>query len=619
MSRQDSFSATIVAVLILGASALPAAQQAERDGRRVASGTAALAGMVLTDDRDPRPLRRARVTINNAERTVGRTAITDDTGTFTFDSLPPGRYTLTATKDASVTVVYGQRRLGRPGTPLVLAEGQRITDLTLRVPRGAVVTGTVLDENAQPLPGATVRVARSALQSGARTFVPAGSPQMTDDRGVFRIYGLMPGEYIVSAFAPLGQGPSTPEIKAVTEADVRRAMNEVRTPASSSRPGMMPPGAPSAAAPASDGSETIAYAPIYYPGVMFASQATRLTLDAGEERGGIDVQMQLVPTAKIEGTVTAPSGVPGQVSVNMLAATDTMIPSFGAHFRTTRTEILGKFTFTGVTPGQYTLLTRGGATGPTRPPQQARGLGTPPLWAQADITVDGRDMSDIILPLQPGLTIGGAIRFEGSRTSPADLTRIRVNLFAVQSRGEVTLGVPPAQVESTGRFTISGIIPGRYRVSAMVPGGTSGESWFLESAVLDGRDVLDESLDLKADIPRGDLVITFTDGASELSGIVRTALGQPAPDYQIIAFTTDHTLWMPQSRRIQSVRPSADGHYTMRNLPPGEYFLAAVDDVEPGEWFDSAFLQQVAGAAIKVALAEGEQKTQDLILARDRL
>jgi hypothetical protein len=153
----------------------------------------------------------------------------------------------------------------------------------------------------------------------------------------------------------------------------------------------------------------------------------------------------------------------------------------------------------------------------------------------------------------------------------------------------------------------------------MVPGSTPGESWFLKSAVLDGRDVLDESLDLKADIPRGDLVITFSDSASELSGVVRTASGQPAPDYQIIAFTTDHTLWMPQSRRIQSVRPSADGRYTIRNLPPGEYFLAAVDDVEPGEWFDSVFLQQVAGAATKVALADGEQTTQDLILARDRL
>lgn len=617
MSREDSFRATVT-VLILAVTALPAARQADRDGQRVMSGTAALAGIVLTDDRDARPLRRARVAVNNAERTVGRTAITDDTGAFTFDNLPPGRYTLTATKDASVTVVYGQRRPGRPGTPLVLAEGQRITDLTLRVPRGAVVTGTVLDENSQPLPGATVRVARSAVQSGARTFVPAGSQEMTDDRGVFRIYGLMPGEYIVSAFAPLGQGPATPEIKTVSEADVRKAMNEVRAPSSSARPGLLPQGAKPPVA-ASDGAETIAYAPIYYPGVMFANQATRLTLDAGEERRGIDFQLQLVPTAKIEGTVTAPSGVTGFVTVNMLAATDTIIPSFSTHLRTTRTDIHGRFTFTGVTPGQYTLLTRGGSPEPARPvPQQGRSPRTPPLWAQADIIVDGRDMSDITLSLQPGMTIGGTIRFEGSRMPPGDLTRIRVNLFAVQSRGEVTLGVPPAQVESTGRFAISGITPGRYRISSMVPGGTPEESWFLKSAILDGRDVLDETLDLKAVMPRGDIVITFSDTASELSGLVRTASGQPAPDYQIIAFTTDHTLWMPQSRRIQSVRPSADGRYTMRNLPPGEYFLAAVDDVEPGEWFDSAFLQQLAGAAIKVALGEGEQKTQDLILARNR-
>lgn len=72
-------------------------------------------------------------------------------------------------------------------------------------------------------------------------------------------------------------------------------------------------------------------------------------------------------------------------------------------------------------------------------------------------------------------------------------------------------------------------------------------------------------------------------------------------------------MWGPQSRRIASIR-----RYTFRAIPPGEYFVAAVDDVEQDEWFDPAFLQALVEASIKVTIAEGEQKTQDLRLASSR-
>jgi hypothetical protein len=79
-----------------------------------------------------------------------------------------------------------------------------------------------------------------------------------------------------------------------------------------------------------------------------------------------------------------------------------------------------------------------------------------------------------------------------------------------------------------------------------------------------------------------------------------------------VIFPADQELWAPQSRRIQAVRPGADGAYLIRNLPAGNYLLAAVDDVEPGEWFDPAFLQRLAPSAIRLAIADGEQKAQDI-------
>jgi hypothetical protein len=109
-------------------------------------------------------------------------------------------------------------------------------------------------------------------------------------------------------------------------------------------------------------------------------------------------------------------------------------------------------------------------------------------------------------------------------------------------------------------------------------------------------------------------VLTFTDRPSELAGRVLNAAGAAAPDCYVILFSSDRAFWISQSRRILSARPASDASYTIRNIPPGDYLVAAVDDVEPGEWFDPAFLQCLATAAAKISIADGEKTAQDLRL-----
>ena len=121
-------------------------KQPAREGRPAPpSGTAVISGrkLLLTANAQPKPVRRARVTLNSSDREVGRTAITDDAGTFSFTALPAGRYSLSAIKAGFVNVSYGEKRPGRPGTPIPLDDAQRVTGLTLRIDRGAVITGTV--------------------------------------------------------------------------------------------------------------------------------------------------------------------------------------------------------------------------------------------------------------------------------------------------------------------------------------------------------------------------------------------------------------------------------------------------------------------------------------------
>ncbi len=153
------------------------------------------------------PVRRAQVTLSGQELRGNRTALTDDQGRFVFQVLPAGRFNLSVNKAGHVTTSFGAKRPGRPGTPIQLADGQRIEKLSIALPRGGVITGVVVDEHGEPAPSTQVRALRYVLQTGERTLSFAGQ-DMTDDRGIYRIYSLQPGEYVLSA-VPRNLNPAT--------------------------------------------------------------------------------------------------------------------------------------------------------------------------------------------------------------------------------------------------------------------------------------------------------------------------------------------------------------------------------------------------------------------------
>jgi hypothetical protein len=184
--------------------------------------------------------------------------------------------------------------------------------------------------------------------------------------------------------------------------------------------------------------------------------------------------------------------------------------------------------------------------------------------------------------------------------------------------GGIQVGVPSTQVDETGRFTVSGVMPGRYQVNAFVPaapGAGPGVGWTLQSAVFKGRDVMDFTLDVAAGDEISGGVLTFTDQSQQISGMLQDQTGRPAPDYTIIVFAADKRYWVPQGRRIRTARPGTDGKFTVPNLPVGEYRLAAVVDIATGEANDPAFLEQLLQASVPITLAAGDRKVQDLRIA----
>ena len=128
-----------------------------------------------------------------------------------------------------------------------------------------------------------------------------------------------------------------------------------------------------------------------------------------------------------------------------------------------------------------------------------------------------------------------------------------------------------------------------------------------------GQDSLDAAFTLLPNQHVLDATITFTDRLAQVSGTMRDGpAGGASRTTPSWLFPAEPSLWVPQSRRIQGVRPAADGAYLVRNLPSGNYLIAAVTDVEPGEWFDPAFLQRLVPAAVRITIADGEQKMQDV-------
>ena len=212
------------------------------------------------------------------------------------------------------------------------------------------------------------------------------------------------------------------------------------------------------------------------------------------------------------------------------------------------------------------------------------------------------------------MSLAGRIQFEGSRLKPASFQAVGVTLQPLPADNAIGLAPSTAVIDSDGRFEIGGVIPGRYQLVANLPGLGRAGQWQVRSSLVRGVDTSDLPVEIRPGESIRDALVVFTDRAAALSGAVHIAAGGAPDDFTVVLFPAEPQFWGPQGRRIQAVRPAADGAFAFHGLPPGDYYVAAIDDVERGEWFDPAFLQRLLPSALRIAVAEGEQKIQDIRL-----
>src|SRR5688572_27770773 len=255
-------------VLLAGQrSAGPGPRQPARAPAAVDPLTASIQGRVISADTGA-PVRRAEVRALN-DRGSSRLATTDGDGRFELRDLPAGEYRVTASKSGYVSLAYGQRRPFEAAEPITLEQGEKAAAIFL-LPRAGAIAGRIVDESGEPLAQARVQALRARMVEGRRRLQPAGPADVTDDTGAFRLYGLAPGDYYVSAIAR----------------EVERT----------------PPGS-------ATGWSVRSTMTTYYPGTVSLQEAQRITVGVSSESRA-DMQLGPIRAATVSGIVLGADGRP---------------------------------------------------------------------------------------------------------------------------------------------------------------------------------------------------------------------------------------------------------------------------------------------------------------------
>jgi hypothetical protein len=574
--------------------------------------TASVEGRVV-DAGTGRPL--AGVVVQARPSGSGRTSsavFTTADGRFRLGSLTAGNWQIVASRPDYFDGGYGKERERGLVTSFSLANGQHASDLLIRMWAPGFVSGRVVDEQDEPIVGATVTAFPTQLfrfDESAQTQV--GGTTTTNDRGEYEIR-VRPGEYVVAVPVmhltwPIG-----------TYADRRGGMvvfdrAQRGLPAFPSQDGRFHLRLANGLTPSplADGRPGT-FVTTFHPSATTFSDATVLRVSAGENRTGIDIRAVRQPRIRVDGIAVGPSGPLKQV-VLRLTPRDWPAPlgeaiysssgrqlELGAPQVTTHDD--GTFTFMSAPAGDYTLTAY----------RQLRDADVvlPDLegfWEVMSVSFDNRGLSNLVVTLKPGFSVSGHYEVEGPPPPPQQVS-VRLERLHADGFGGGSQRVEP------GRFQLKGVLPGRYVVRTNLPVG-----WFMKSATRGGRDVADEPIDISADI--ADLVVTISNRAAQVTGVVTSSEGAAARDAAVVLFPVEPARRIPTSRSprtMQQVRPGVDGQYVLRGLPPGDYFLAAVKESAMDTWPDTRFLDGLMATAVRLSLADGETRSVPLTLGSGR-
>jgi protocatechuate 3,4-dioxygenase beta subunit len=488
-----------------------------------------------------------------------RTGRADSDGRFEFLDLPAGKYRIVAAKTGyslEGAAVFAGPPLPTTGQPVDVAEAETHERVDITLARWGSLAGHVFDELGDPLQDASVQLLRVRYEAGRRRLVATGGAvRVTDDLGRYRLYAVPPGQYIVSA-----------AVGAVRSADL--------------------PG----------------YTRSYFPGTPNPGEAQFVSIGLSQDIAGIDFSLARTRTARVAGKVLNAASEPTtagslRLITSQRSTSVTSVP-VGARILSE-----GRFEFPNVPPGQYVI-------------QADRGRSN--SWTEGEfgtlpVSVDGADVTDLIVHTSTGSAIAGRFTFDTYNGAKAPATS------AIElSPAPVDFDLAPPQVAASEihadwTFEIAGVNgPRRLQLLRVPP------EWALKEILVGHIDITDRPLPFgRKDQSLTGVEVVLTDRINELSGTIADDSARPAPGSSLIVFSTDHDRWYPASRFLRKAVAGAEGAARIAGLPPGSYYAAAVAqlpvDGEDG-WQDPAFLATLLARASTVTFGDGQKRLLDLRL-----
>jgi protocatechuate 3,4-dioxygenase beta subunit len=527
-------------------------------GQQPAGDTGFVSGRVVNAANNE-PVNRARLILRRTDDPAGGsgsptayTTLTDDHGRFAMKGIEPGKYEFSAQRSGFANTSYGARRPGRDGITVTLEAAQQLNRLLFRMTPHAVISGRILDQDGDPVHGVSVRVVRYRYMMGRRQLVPLSSAG-TDDLGEYRIFGIAPGRYYL-------------------EATYRNF-------------GMMMPGTRVAAKPVEE-----SYIPTYFPGTADVSSATTIELAPGAQIRGVDFTLFKGRTVRVRGHVNVPAGINRQMVMIMLSPKGRFVWDFMRRARGLDPE--GAFEITDVRPGSYNLSVT------MRDGKVAYG-------ASQQVEVTSTNVENLVLNLSAGTEMTGQVRFEGQ--PPPSMTEIRVGLGSPDPEMPQFGPRPNAEVKEDGSFSLSSVGTEIYEPSV------SGlpEGYYLKSVRIGDDELKAVGVDTTRGVP-GPLLLTISDKAGQMEGVVQNAKEQPVPGATVVLVPERKK--REKSREFRNVTTDQHGRYVIKTIEPGEYKLFAWEDIEPGEYMDPEVLKPVEERGHPVSIHEGSHETADLKL-----
>jgi len=536
-----------------------------------------------------------------------KVVVTSSDGTFVISDVAPGEYRLYATRPSGhAPAEYGQRSAVGSGVPFTVQDGQRMTSVSLVMTPTSTITGTVTDANGEPAGYAHVQALRAVYRDGRRSLTVMQLVQ-ADDRGMFRLFWLPPGEYYVCAkMLDLRRSSEMMYIQPPSRfGTYEQQMRPTITAINSSR--LLDDGT------VNEGQ----YVPVYFPSTLDERRAAPIRVRAGQTVSGIDINLanSLVRTRRIRGRMI--DGTTGNPTGGMLQIIPRNPPAI-LLIPTGQAGPDGVFEMWGALPGADYLIANGGP---------GNGL--------LAVDVANADVNGVTVTLWPSSTIPGRVRIDGrsSVDRDPDVAGVRVTLrrtpavnglpdpsperfFANSPAGRalearaVRNSGPGNTSNADGVFAVGGISPGDYSVVVDLK-----DDAYLESLRLGTRDVLETPLHLEGPV-QGELDVVIRQNGGSIEGTVMTgARREAAPHATVVAVPQG-----PKSGRTDLFKvASADssGHFRLRGLAPGSYEIFAWEEIESNAWRDPDVLRSFAGFAKLISVEDGSRANIEVTLIGD--